>query len=111
MATMVRIKAETHQRLQRIAKNTKRTLPDVLDEAIRSYEKQRFLQECDAAYVRLREDTSAWQEETEERTVWENTLGDGLEDDEYAKEKPDANALRTKTPAATRIVKPRKAKL
>lgn len=84
MATMVRIKAETHQKLQQLAKSSQRSLPDVLDEAIKHYEKQRFLQECDAAYIRLREDANAWQEEIEERALWDNTLSDGLEDDEYS---------------------------
>jgi len=97
MATMVRIKAETHQRLQRIAKSSKRTLPDVLDEAVRQYEKQRFLADCDAAYLRLRKNAREWQEELEERALWENTLGDGLEDDEYSKEKPTTGARRSGT--------------
>lgn len=102
MATMVRIKAETHQRLQNIAKSSQRSLPDVLDEAIRQYEKQRFLADCNAAYARLREDDKEWQNELEERALWENTLGDGLEADEYSL--LDSNAIVAK-PAEKRAAK------
>lgn len=108
MATMVRIRPETHQRLQQLAKSSKRTLPDVLDEAISQYEKQRFLADCNAAYARLREDESAWNEELEERALWENTLIDGLEPDEYSKPcaKQKSNlAPRPKTVAKTATVK------
>lgn len=97
MATMVRIKEETHQRLQQLAKSSRRSLPDVLDEAIKQYEKQRFLADCDAAYTRLREDQEAWQDELDERALWDNTLSDGLEDDEYSKAKPTTSARRSGT--------------
>ena len=78
---MVRIKPETHRRLQTLARESKRTLPEVLDEAISEYERKQFLEECNAAYARLRADPEAWQEELEERALWDCTLMDGLEDD------------------------------
>ncbi len=100
MATMVRIKAETHQRLQRLAKSSRRSLPDVLDEAIKQYEKQRFLADCDAAYTRLREDQEAWQDELDERALWDNTLSDGLEEDEYSHEYSKSSAQPEAQPSA-----------
>ena len=73
---MVRIKPETHRRLQTLARESKRTLPEVLDEAISEYERKQFLEECNAAYARLRADPEAWQEELEERLRF--VLGQGL---------------------------------
>ncbi|MDQ3814515.1 MAG: toxin-antitoxin system protein [Armatimonadota bacterium] len=77
----VRIKPETHRKLQKLARETGQSLPDVLDKAISEYERQRFLAECNASYTRLREDPEAWREELEERALWDCTLMDGLKDD------------------------------
>jgi hypothetical protein len=52
----------------------------VLDEAIEHYQRNKFLDEVNAAYARLRNDPKAWKEEQGERTVWDKTLNDGLED-------------------------------
>jgi len=44
--------------------------------------RKEFLQAAEECYARLRKDPKAWQEELEERAVWETTLLDGLEEDE-----------------------------
>ena len=36
--------------------------------------------EFEAAYARLKKDKKAWREELKERSAWEATLSDGLED-------------------------------
>ncbi|GFE68447.1 hypothetical protein [Chroococcus sp. FPU101] len=43
-------------------------------------EVQQFLEEADRAFVALRNDPQAWQEELAERQLWENTLLDGNHD-------------------------------
>ena len=77
----VRIKPETHQRLQRLARDSKRSLPDVLDEAIGAYERRVFLEGLSEDFARLRADPEVWQEELEERALWDCTLMDGLKDE------------------------------
>lgn len=77
----VRIKPETHQRLQRLARDSKRSLPDVLDEAIGAYERRVFLEGLSEDFARLRADPEAWQEELEERALWDCTLMDALKDE------------------------------
>lgn len=77
----VRIKPETHRRLQQLARDSKRSLPDVLDEAISEYERKKFLEGVREDYARLRADPEAWREELEERALWDVTLMDGLEDE------------------------------
>jgi len=44
-------------------------------------ERKKFLEGCNADYARLRTDPQAWQEELEERALWDCTLMDGLKDD------------------------------
>ena len=53
----------------------------ILDEAIERYEREKFLDEANAAFARLKSDPKAWKEELAERAIWDQTLSDGLEDD------------------------------
>lgn len=77
----VRIRPETHEKLQKLARDSKRSLPEVLDEAISEYERRIFLEGLSADYARLRADPVAWQEELDERALWDCTLMDGLRDE------------------------------
>ena len=43
--------------------------------------RRQFLEEVNAAYAALQEDPEAWQEELEERRLWEVTLADGLDEE------------------------------
>jgi hypothetical protein len=40
---------------------------------------RQFLEACNAAYTELKQDPERWQEELEERALWEATLADGLD--------------------------------
>ena len=40
---------------------------------------ERLLEETNRAYAALRSDPDAWKEERQERTLWDETLSDGLE--------------------------------
>ena len=42
-------------------------------------EQDQFLDAANAAYAALKNDPVAWQEELEERALWDRTLGDGIE--------------------------------
>jgi hypothetical protein len=48
------------------------------DEAIR---RQQVLEQANAAFEALRSDPDAWREYLVERTEWESTLADGLDDE------------------------------
>ena len=52
----------------------------VLDEAIDHYQRDKFLDEVNAAYANLVSDPKAWKEEQAERVLWDKALADGLED-------------------------------
>jgi hypothetical protein len=80
MAANVRIQPDTYAKLRSLAKDAGVTMPEVLAEAVNELFRKRFIEECNAAYARLRADPKAWKEELEERALWDRTLADGLED-------------------------------
>ncbi len=53
----------------------------VLDDAIEYYQRDKFLNEANAAYARLKADPKAWSEELEARRASAGTLMDGIEDE------------------------------
>jgi hypothetical protein len=81
MPANVRIQPRAYDQLRDLAKQSGATMPQVLAEAIDQLYRKRFLEECNAAYARLKEDPKAWAEELRERKAWEQTLADGLEDE------------------------------
>jgi hypothetical protein len=74
--TQTRILWTTHERLARLADETGRTHQDVIDVALRAYERNLFLENLNKDFALLRSNESAWAEEVEERAEWDSTLGD-----------------------------------
>ncbi len=79
MATQARISPEAHKKLVRLAAETGQTHQEVIDVALRNYEREMFLQQMNAGFARLREDEDAWREELAERGEWDTTLADTAE--------------------------------
>jgi hypothetical protein len=50
----------------------------LLDEAVETLRRQRFLEQLNAAYAELRDDAASWKAIEDERRLWDSTLGDGL---------------------------------
>ncbi|OGF57352.1 MAG: hypothetical protein A2Z21_02405 [Candidatus Fraserbacteria bacterium RBG_16_55_9] len=76
-----RISEPLHRALHQLAKKQKTSIKEVLEAAIETYRRQCFLEESNAAFVALRQNPKAWQEEREERAAWDQTLGDRLQED------------------------------
>ena len=53
----------------------------VLYDAIEHYQRDKFLDEVNAAYARLQADPIAWKEELDERLALDGTLMDGIENE------------------------------
>ena len=51
----------------------------VLEKAIETYRRQKFLEEANASYAALKANPKKWKEETAERELWDSTSADGLE--------------------------------
>ncbi len=77
----VRISRQSHKTLRELAKRTRRPMLAVLDEALSEYERKYFWEQTNAAYAALRKNPKEWKEELAERSAWDMTLSDGLEDD------------------------------
>ena len=76
-----RISEPIHRTLHHLAKKQGTSIKEVLEAAIESYRRQCFLNESNAAFATLRKSPTAWREEQEERTAWNQTLNDGLRED------------------------------
>ncbi len=77
-ATVVKLKPETHARLQAIAKLEDRPMGEVVTTLIDAYEQRRFWKEVRASYARLKEDPVAWQDYRDEVELLEGSPSDGL---------------------------------
>jgi predicted kinase len=80
-AGTVRISGSSREALRRLAREEGRSMQAVLDHAIERYRRERFLIGANADFAALRKNSKAWKEEQAERELWEQTLGDHLEDE------------------------------
>ena len=76
----IRITPRSKAVLRVLAKQEGKPMQAVLDEAIEHYQRDKFLDEVNAAYASLRSDPKAWKEEQAERALWDKILADGLND-------------------------------
>ena len=77
MASTVRISESSHRALRDLADREHAGLQTVLERAIESYRRQRFLEEANRTYAALRSDSVAWGAELDERADWDHTVDDG----------------------------------
>jgi hypothetical protein len=79
---MMRVDRETHVAIQQLAHEEGMTMQEVMAKAVETYRRQRILEEASAAYAEMRSNPQAWAAEEAEREAWDNTLMDGLHEDE-----------------------------
>jgi hypothetical protein len=77
----INISKPTHDILIELAESSGETIQTVLDKAIENYRRILFLKEANRAFANLRKNEALWQEELEERQLWEDTIGDGVEEE------------------------------
>ena len=65
--------------LRELARKQHQSLQAVLKEAIDSYRREKFLHEANVAFAALRRNPKAWNEEQQERRIWDLSAEDGLE--------------------------------
>ncbi|MEX1187426.1 MAG: hypothetical protein WEA80_12620 [Gemmatimonadaceae bacterium] len=73
-----RIRESDHQLLQGLAEKTGKQHQEIIHEALDAYERQRMLDEINAAYARLKANPKEWQHELDERRTWDSAVGDGI---------------------------------
>ena len=57
--------------------NSGKTMSAILSKAIQELQRNQLLRQTNEAYLRLKQDRNVWEEESQERCIWENTLADG----------------------------------
>ena len=82
MATAnVKISATARETLRRIALEEGESEQSVLERAVDHYRREKFLCDANADFAALKKSRRAWNEELEERKLWDETLSDGIEDE------------------------------
>ncbi len=75
--TQVRLSRATHQTLRDLSVEIGESMQTILEQAVEQYRRRRFLEGLNDDFKALKEDQLAWQEELEERALWDKTLLDG----------------------------------
>ena len=76
--TTVRISESAREILREMAQIEGRPMQALLEEAVETLRRKRFLEQVNAAYASLRGDAKAWAAVERERREWDRTLLDGL---------------------------------
>lgn len=69
-STSIRIDERALAVLRELARRQHRPIQSVLNEAIDSYRRKKFIEEANMAFAALRNDPEAWAEEQQERERW-----------------------------------------
>jgi len=79
--TQVRVSSSTHQTLRSLSMEIGESMQTIIEQAVEQYRRRRFLEGLNQDFKTLKEDTQSWQEELEERQLWDKTLLDGVENE------------------------------
>jgi hypothetical protein len=77
----IRISPQSKAALRALAKQEGKPMQAILDKAVERYQRDKLLDEMNAAFAALRSDPKAWKEEQAEREMWDRAIGDGLDDE------------------------------
>lgn len=77
--TTVRVDVETYEGLKKLSQQLNQPMQKIIQEALAEYKRKVILSATAEAFAALKENNKLWQEEIEERQLWENTLQDGIE--------------------------------
>jgi predicted transcriptional regulator len=80
MTTTIRVSTHTRDLLQELAQRSGVSMQAVLEHALEQYRRRQILEATNAAYAVLHADTEVWAELEHERSDWDQTLADGLEE-------------------------------
>jgi predicted transcriptional regulator len=78
-AATVRITPKGHRILSQLAAESHSSMPEVLEEALEAFRRQRFLEQAAAAYETLAADAGSASAYRKELLSLEGTIGDGLD--------------------------------
>jgi hypothetical protein len=79
--TTIRISKAAHDRLKEISQIEDKSMQSVLESILEKYRRESFLRRTNESFKKLQENSANWQEELQERALWDHTLEDDLQDD------------------------------
>lgn len=80
--TTIRIKIEVYKELKEIADFENETMQKIMEKALEEYRTKKFFYQLNDSVARYKTSKDDWMKEIEERKLWDNTLVDGLEDED-----------------------------
>ena len=81
----VRIDEESNEILDELAERKSLPKRKIIREALLDYRRKHFLKQCAEAYKEFKSRTDHWNQEDEDRKIWNSTLNDGLEGDKSSR--------------------------
>ncbi len=81
MTKLVRMEVSTYEKLHELSKATGIPKQRLMDIVIERYRRDQIMDMANKSYENLKKDPKAWQEELDERKLWDITLSDGLDND------------------------------
>jgi hypothetical protein len=75
--TTVRVSESTRRALKDLSDAEQLPMQTLLERAIETYRRQRFLEAANRTYAALKASPKAWKKELAERAIWDNSLTDG----------------------------------
>ena len=80
MTYQAKISTKSKKIIQEIVHETGESQVAVIEHAVLVYHREWRMQKINEAYAQLKEDKEAWKNELKDRSILEQTSGDGLED-------------------------------
>jgi predicted transcriptional regulator len=81
-STTVRVSDAAHALLREIAEQSQTSMSAVIEQALEEHRRRLFWAQARREFEQLRSDADTWQAEQEEATIWEASIGDGLDSDD-----------------------------
>ena len=76
MSTTIRVNDEARRRIARLAEQDDRPMTAIVDDALDALEQRQFFDRFNQRYAELVDDSDAWTEVLDERTLESGALGD-----------------------------------
>lgn len=81
VSTTIRVPCEVREQLRELAEEEHASMQTVIARAVEQYRWEQMMKRANEIYAAMTPEE--WAEEEAERALWDCTLMDGLEDDEY----------------------------
>jgi hypothetical protein len=75
----IRVSKHSYEALKALSAEYGGSMQSVVDQAVENLRRKKILEDANSAFLALKRNKQDWNEELEEREIWEKTLADGLD--------------------------------